>query len=163
MENKLDFEIYTRGAADKLILVDASDYYIRPSNVIVEIEFPNLSTVYSAYINPSLPNVLTTKKLAYDSVVSDFPDGLYKIRFSVSPNKESFICKNYIKLDRVKSIVAEMLQEDCLDVKKIDYLLDIDKFVQAAEATENTSPSKSVEFYKEILKKLNKLSCYGMR
>lgn len=162
MKNTLDFEIYTRGAEDKLILVDASDYFARPSNAIVEIKFPNYGQTYSAYVNPSTINVLTTKKLAYNSVIPEFPDGLYNIRFSVSPNEEVFICKNYMKLDKVKSKIAEMLQEDCLDIKKVDYLFDLDKFIQAAEATANTNPTKSVEFFTEILKKINKLECNGM-
>lgn len=159
MKHTLDFDIYTRGEETTLIIVDASDYFERPSNAIVEIKFPDLDTIYSAYINPNTVNVLTTKKLAYNSDSKIFPDGLYQIRYSISPNKEVFICKNYLKLDNVKTEIAKILQNDSLEVEKINYLYDVDKYIQVAESIANTNPERAIEYFREILKKLKKLDC----
>lgn len=160
MKHTLDFEIYTRGTEDTLIIIDTSEYFERPSNAIIEVEFPSLDEVFSAYFNPEKPNVLTTKQLGYSGSRINFPDGLYKLRYSVAPNAKVFKCKNYLKMDGLKNKLAEMIQSlNCPDKKDLDFIYDIDKYITAAEAVENTDECKALEFYNEANRLLNKKSC----
>lgn len=162
MKHEIDFEIYSRGVENSeysLIVVDFSEYYERPSNVILEVMFPDIDKTYTSYVNPSTVTAVTTKSLGYSGNKTSFPDGLYKLRLSVKPNATSFKCMNYLKLDKLRNRLAELLQEECIDDVKLDIIYDIDKYLVAATANANKNPKVAIELYKEALKKLNKLNC----
>lgn len=162
MKHVIDFDIYTRGVENTLIVIDTSDYFERPSNPIIEVTFPNSQQVYATYFTPKSLNVLNTKLLNYSEDVIDFPDGLYKIRMSVGPNEHVFSCKNYLKLDKLKKRFLALLPADCENLDKIDFIYDIDKMITAAVINENINPTKALEFYKETLKRISKLECNGL-
>lgn len=158
MEHNLDFEIYTRGNPEVLILIDTSEVYEFPGNQIVEIAFPNAEVVYRDYYNIDKPTVLTTKSLGYSPNRIDFPDGLYDIRISVAPNEEVFKCKKYLKVDRLTKELAQLL-EGCVSDKEISEYMEIDKYLTAAQIIADTNPSKSIDLFNLVNKKLNKFKC----
>lgn len=162
MRHEIDFDIFTRGNPKHLMIVDGSRYFERPSNLLIEVKFPNFKKYYTAPGTANSVTMLTTKFLGYCDDVVDFPDGLYEIRMSVAPNELVYYKENYLKADKLKSRMNELLQEECLDIKSVNYLYDIDKFLTAAEAVANTHPDKAVEYYREALKKLEKYECNGM-
>lgn len=162
MKHVMDFDVYTRGATNTLILIDTSDYFERPSNPIVEVTFPTTNQVFSTYYTPKSLNVLNTRLLNYSEDIIDFPDGLYRIRMSVAPNEHVYVCKNYLKLDKLRKRFFNLLPADCENLDKIDYIYDIDKMITAALVNENENPTKALEFYQETLKRINKLECNGL-
>lgn len=159
MEHELDFEIFTRGKANVLMVVDLSKYYKRPDNAIIEVKFPSLEEFYGGFFNISTINPFTTQSLGFSTEKIDFPDGLYKIRYSVAPNKEVFICKNYMKLDQINNKMAKLINKECPSKEDIDKLYEIDKLLTGAKYLENENPNKSIMFFQEAEKKINKLNC----
>lgn len=162
MKHVIDFDIYTRGATNTLIVIDTSDYFERPSNPIIEVTFPGVNDSFATYYTPKSLNVLNTKLLNYAESIIDFPDGLYNIRMSVGPNENIFACKNYLKLDKFRNRFKKLFPSDCEDLDKVDAIYNIDKLITAASINENINPDKAVEFYKEALKRITKLECNGM-
>ena len=158
MKHIIDFEIYTRGNPETLILLDTSELYEFPANQIVEVQFPNFESVYSDYYNVDKPTVLTTKSLGYTPERIQFPDGLYFIRVSVTPNDTVYKCKHYMKLDKAESLLASKL-EGCITDKEILELMELDKFITAAKLAADVDPQKSIDLFNLITKKLNKLNC----
>lgn len=161
MKHLLDFEIYTRGNPETLILIDTSEFYEYPSNAIVEVQFPNFETIYSDYYNPDKPTVLTTKSLAYSPNRIDFPDGLYFIRVSVAPNKKVFKCKNYLKLDQTMEDMKSLLG-DCMDDTQLKEIAKIDSMIVAAKLYADDEPEKSIDMFNLIRKNIKKLKCNGL-
>ena len=158
MEHNLDFEIYTKGNPEVLILIDTSEVFEYPSNQIVEITFPNSTIVHKDYYNIDKPTVLTTKSLGYSPNRIAFPDGLYDIRISVAPNKKVFKCKKYLKSDKITQTLSELL-EGCISDKEVLEYMEIDKYLTAAQIIANTNPSKSIDLFNLVTKKLDKLKC----
>ena len=158
MKHNLDFEIYTRGNPETLILLDTSEIYEFPANQIVEVQFPNFESVYTDYYNVDKPTVLTTKSLGYSPNRIEFPDGLYFIRISVSPNETVFACKNYMKVDKASKAIAEKLV-GCISDKEVLEIMELDKFLTAAKLAATTDPKKSIDLFNLVTKKLNKLNC----
>jgi hypothetical protein len=81
---------------------------------------------------------------------------------SVGPNEHVFLCKNYLKLDKLRKRFLDLLPADCENLDKIDFIYDIEKMITAALINENTNPTKALEFYKETLKRISKLECNGL-
>jgi hypothetical protein len=159
MKHEIDFEIYTRGVEETLVVVDLSEYYERPSNVILEVLFPDINKRYTSYINPNTVTGITTKSLGYSGNKIPFPDGLYNLRMSVRPNESTFKCMNYLKLDKTRARMAKLLEAECIDDVNLDIIYDVEKYLVAALANANKNPKVAIELHKEALKKLNKLNC----
>lgn len=160
MEHKLDFEVYSKGNPEVLILIDTSEVYTYPSNQLVEVSFPNTEDVFKDYYNVDKPTVLTTKSLGFSPNRIDFPDGLYRIRISVAPNAKVFKCKFYLKVDKaIKKLAA--LVEETTTKEEVLRLMEIDKLLVAAQITALEDEEKSIELYNLANKKLNSLNCYS--
>jgi hypothetical protein len=158
-KHEIDFDIYTRGAENTLIVVDASEYYERPSNVIIDASFPDINKTYTAYVNPNTVTALTTKSFGYSDTRIAFPDGLYGLRMSVKPNNLNFKCINYFKLDKITSDMAKLLEAECIEDVDLSIIYDVDKYLVAAKANANSNPKVAIELYKEALKRITKLTC----
>lgn len=162
MKHTLDFEIYTRGNAKTLILVDTSDYFEKPSNKMFEVKFPNFEKYYKALGNKEFTS-LNTKLLGYSSEIIEMPDGLYTIRMSVAPNQTVFKCKNYLKSDKLISKLNSILNKECLDLNELKIVSEVDVYLTTAQAIVDESPEKSVDYYQHALKLLNKtIECNGL-
>lgn len=159
MRHNLDFEVYSKGNPEVLILLDTSEVYTYPSNQIVEVTFPNTNEVFSDYYNVDKPTILTTKSLGYSPNRIDFPDGIYNIRISVAPNAEVFKCKKYLKVDKAIGKLKEGLKVASTK-EEISNLMELDKFLVAAQLLADEDPKKSLEFFEMVNKKLNTLKCY---
>lgn len=159
MEHNLDFEIYTRGNPELLILIDTSEVFEYPSNSIVEVTFPSSDKIYKDYYNVDKPTTLTTKSLGYSPNRIDFPDGLYSLRISVAPNKDVFKCKNYMKTDILSNKIADLLT-GCLSNTELLEYMELDKYLTSAKLLENKDAQKSIELYQLASNKLKKISCY---
>lgn len=156
--SELDFNIYEDGDSKTLIFIDKSDYCERPSNPIVEVKFPSLSQTYSYIITPLQLNVLTTKNLKYSDCKIDFSDGIYNIKYSISPNSEIQTCKNYLKTSLLECKIKKLLEKE-LTSETINDLYELDMYLIAAKYLVNVKKEQAMYLFELVTKKLNKLDC----
>lgn len=101
------------------------------------------------------------------------PDGIYVLRYSVSPNDVVFVEYNYLRvsklMNRYQRILCELDLSACEppgDVaKKIELLRQIKTYIEAAKAKVEIchEPKKGMELYtyaKKLLAKFDCRSCY---
>lgn len=97
------------------------------------------------------------------------PDGIYVIKYSVSPNE--YVYAEYNHLRRTKALIRynELLcdldlgacEPDAKKTKKLNELLRIKQYLDAAKAKVEIchEPAKGMELYNYALKLLNKMDC----
>lgn len=103
-----------------------------------------------------------------DSYV-DIPDGVYIIRYSVSPNESVYVEYNYLRVTQALNLYNKILCtldiancEPSIQVKnKLEELRMIKMYLDAAKAKVEycLEPQKGMIIYNYALKLLNKLNC----
>jgi len=103
------------------------------------------------------------------STYNCLPDGIYVIRYSVSPNDIIYVEYNHLRIVQAmklyKKHLCDLELETCsipADKKlKFDELMEIKGYIDAAKATVETchKPNKGMELYNYALKRLNALNC----
>lgn len=159
MKHTIDFEVYSNGKPKTLNIIDQSEYFELPDNMLIEVQFPSMGEVFSYPGKFSELNILNTKVIGYSPTIIDFPDGLYNIKLSVTPNAEVNLCQNHLKMDKLKCKLAELLQEECMCDDKVDLIFDIHKFIVCASANENTNPKKAVEYFQRASTLIKNIQC----
>lgn len=103
------------------------------------------------------------------SVYNCLPDGIYVIRYSVSPNDLIYVEYNFLRIVQAMKMyqkhLCDLELESCAPPKnksvKLDELREIKSYLDAAKATVETchKPTKGMELYNYALKRLKALDC----
>ena len=104
---------------------------------------------------------------------SDLPDGIYVIRYSVSPNDVVYVEYNHLRLASILNCYNKILCEldiagcdpDADKTKKLEVLGQVRMYLDAAKAKVEIchEPAKGMELYtyaQKLLSKFNCTSCY---
>jgi hypothetical protein len=97
------------------------------------------------------------------------PDGVYVLKYSVSPNDQVFVEYNHLRTcklrNRYEKILCELDLSDCEPdtdtTRKMDTLKKIDMYIKAAIAKVETchEPAKGMQLYTYAKKLLDKFTC----
>ena len=97
------------------------------------------------------------------------PDGIYVIRYSVSPNDLVYVEYNHLRIVQAMKLYSKHLcdlkLQACEPSKqqtaRLDELREIKSYLEAAKATVEDchKPTKGMELYNYALKRLNALNC----
>jgi hypothetical protein len=103
------------------------------------------------------------------TVFSDIPDGIYVIKYSVSPNDVVYVEYNHLRITKAlhcyQSIMCDIDIADCDPVSKIKKKLNdlalAKSYLEAAKAKVETchEPQKGMELYTYAMKLLAKFEC----
>ena len=161
-KHQLDFNIIDDVINDKeiMLFLDKSDYMENPSLPVLEVKFPNFNDYYKVPIIPNQINKLTTSALRFTDERADFPDGVYVVRYSVSPHDRTAVCKNYLRTVTLNCNIKEHLEGTSLDEKeKINLLYEIDKYLFAAKGQVEKHPNQANELFRYALKLFKQIDC----
>ena len=164
-----------------LRVVDMSDYNenipvkcqlleITPPGFVHPVQFG------SEVIEPGFTLNLTTcnlqlQKYDCDTNRLELPDGIYVVKYSVSPNESVYCEYNYMKVSSLMTKYRCVLCSIPLDgsepnedtKEKLDLLSEINMYIQAAKvkAEDCGEPNKAMELYNYAKKLLGKFNCGG--
>jgi len=172
----LSLEVLTVANCEILSIRDTSQY-----STLLPVDCPELLITVPGFNSPALIEVtqgfdlnLVACTLGVQSTDcgitnAPLPDGIYIIRYSVSPNSEVFVEYNHLRTVSIMTLYYEVIcglnlancepfseKQDLIN--KINYIrLLIDAAI--AEVEYCTSPNKGMEMYNYALKRLNKILC----
>lgn len=158
---KLDFNILETQNPKTLVFVDESDYSdISPIFPMLQVRFPDMEKSYKALIRTEKVNSIYTTTLGFSSAVSNFPDGVYDLKYSIEPHNISYVCKKYMKVDNaystLKDIVCGITDKDD---KYFSKLGEIHLLLLSAQLEVNCDSCQANEYLKTANKMISKLSC----
>ena len=155
-QNILNGIIYEDNNREKIIFVDDSSYIDFPDNPRLDIKMPNSETCYSVPYKPHSISVISTETLG-----NVFPDGIYNIRQSCSPNEEVYRDFLYVKLDKINSELSTLHNSITeYDKDKIDMFYKADVLKEGIKAeVKSGNLTQAVEKYNLLLKILKKKTC----
>jgi len=100
---------------------------------------------------------------------NNLPDGIYIIKYSVSPNETVYVEYNHLRISkalrRYNNLLCELELSDCeppKDIKdKLNYLTLIKRYIDAAKAKVEYchEPEKGITLFNYAVKLLDKLDC----
>lgn len=112
---------------------------------------------------------LSIQKINCGKDYNDLPDGVYAIKYSVSPNDIVYVEYNHLRitkaLNKLQKIYCSLDLENCESTpekkKKISDARLINDFLMAAKANVETcrQASKGLELYKEAMRMIDKINC----
>lgn len=112
---------------------------------------------------------LGIQKDACGRVFNNLPDGIYILKYSVSPNDVVYVEYNHLRiswaLTQVRAILCDIDVSGCkpdqIVQKKLDQLREIQDMLMAAKAKVETcgEPKKGMDIYNYAVKLLNKIEC----
>lgn len=176
MEHSLGITVIETNNPQVLHLIDESIYnedvpYVCPR---IHITVPGFQTSSETVPTQNFNLVLTACNLEIqttrcDSQFFEIPDGVYAIRYSVSPNEYVFTEINHLRLTKTNNRIAKIYcslepwyadlpkkQED-----KLKKLNEVENLLKAAVASIEVCKDfkKGTELYNYALKKLDKIDC----
>ena len=125
-------------------------------------------------ISPGFIENLTACKLELQTALcgtefNDIPDGIYVIKYSVSPNDIVYVEYNHLRITKAltcyQAIMCDVDIAACSPTseikKKLDSLALIKSYLEAAKAKVETchEPQKGMELYSYAMKLLGKFEC----
>lgn len=155
-QNILNGVIYENQDREKIIFVDDSIYINFPDNPKLDIKLPNSESIYSVPYKPNSISIISTETLG-----STFPDGIYNIRQSCSPNEEVYRDFLYVKLDKINCELNNLHTSITeYDKNKIDMFYKADVLKEGIKAeVKSGNLIQAVEKYNLLLKILKKKTC----
>ena len=100
---------------------------------------------------------------------SALPDGIYVIKYSVSPNEQVYVEYNHLRLSKIlndyNNALCNLDLQDCApDVetaKKLEVLREVKMYLDAAKAKVETchEPKKGMDLYTYAKKQLSRFNC----
>jgi len=148
----------------------------------VPVECPKLQITppgfYQSYEVPNLTENFTENITACDmglqiyncgQIIQDLPDGIYVVRYSVSPNEYVYVEYNHLRITNALNLINQILC--CMDLAacepqkpikdKVRELQLLQTQLQAAkvEVEYCHHPTKGMDMYNYVYKKLKKLAC----
>jgi hypothetical protein len=159
-----------------LYLVDTSIYAenIPVDCPTLQIQAPGFTDIVTIEVQPGFNNYWTACDLELqltncENLASDLPDGIYVIRYSVSPNETMYVEYNHLRIAKLLKMIHNLLC--CLDVpdcepqgeiaKKIKEISELRVMLMAAVANAEYchKPTKAMAIYNYVMKEVKKLSC----
>jgi len=175
----LSLEVLDTMNACQLLVMDTSIY--NPDSAVecqlLQITLPGFSQAVNfddAEIEPGFNKIFTACDLEIQTTgcgtnFSDLPDGIYILRWSVSPNSVVYVEYNHLRmtnaLTRYQTLLCELDVNACApDVetkKQLDQLTQIRQFLDAAKAKVEIchEPAKGMELFTYAIKLLDKYQC----
>lgn len=142
---------------------------------LLQITVPGFNT--SKFVNNVEPNFslnlsacdLKIQTINCGTIFNDLPDGIYIIKWSISPNEYVFVEYNSLRitkaLNRIKNIYCDLDMGACNSVeiinKKLQKLRDIQDMLLAAKAKVEICRSSKIglEIYNYAMSELTKMTC----
>ena len=131
------------------------------SSVVIPVEYNFLKNITACDL------MLQTNNCGTQYV--DIPDGIYVIKYSVSPNEYVYVEYNHLRitkaLNKYQKLLCQLDVADCdppAEVKeKLNKLRMIKMYLEAAKAKVEVchEPEKGMRIYNYALKLLNKMNC----
>jgi hypothetical protein len=135
-------------------------------NYSVEMGEPDLASGFSLNLTACNLEVQTS---GCGTTYNSLPDGVYVIKYSVSPNDQVYVEYNHLRTTslrvRYNKILCDLDLSDCkpntVTTKKMNKLKTIDMYIQAAIAKVETchDPKKGMQLYTYAKKLLAKFDC----
>jgi hypothetical protein len=158
-------------------VVDASIYSdVAPVECLkIDITPPGFSTSYEVTdLEPGFLKNISACELGLQTTncgntYNDFPDGVYVVRYSVSPNDTVYVEYNHLRVTAALNKINDLLC--CLDVQgcdpqgplkeKLKEVQLLQTMLKAAKATVEYchKPSRGMDIYNYVYGRLKKLSC----
>lgn len=175
MNHKLSLEVPDTLNKCVLRVVDMSVYNTDISTKCGQLEITAPGFTMSQFIDNIYPNFsvnLTACDLKIQKVNcgTDFnclPDGLYVIKWSVSPNTIVYVEYNHLRitnaLNKIQQIYCEI--DLCISTpqskSKLNKLTEVEQYLKAAKAKVEycREAKKGMDLYKEAMKMLDKINC----
>ena len=157
----IDSSIYASGVPVECLTLD-----ITPPGFFQAYQYLNLSPLFSVNLTACDIGLQT---YACDTIKNTFSDGVYIIRYSVSPNDKVFVEYNHLRITAALKKFEALLC--CLDLKGCAPTSDLTKelnevqllmtFLKAAKANVEYChhPGKGMELYNYVISRLSKISC----
>lgn len=159
-----------------LLLMDTSIYggILAASNPLLEITPPGFSHAVPISVSTGFSVVLTTCDLELQTEncgteAQNLPDGIYVIKYSVSPNDVVYVEYNHFKMSKLLTRYEKLLCEldlgpctqDRETKKKTDLLAEIRLYLSAAKVKAEIchEPEKAMSLYTYAKTLLEKLEC----
>ena len=157
---KIDFNVLETQNPKTLVFVDESDYGdSSPIFPTLQVRFPDMQRVYKVMIRKEKVNTIYTTTLGFSTAVSDFPDGVYELKYSIEPHNTLYVCKKIIKVDvaytELKKISCSIT---CKDDKYFSKLGEIHLLLLSSqlEVECNTDEAnKKLQLAKKLIKKIS--------
>ena len=176
MNHELSLEVIDTLNQSILRLVDTSIYN---SNLDItcsrlDILVPGFTNAVSIDVDPLFNSVITAcdlnlQRTDCDSKHDYLPDGVYAIRYSVSPNDKVYVEYNHLRtaciMNKYKSVFCSL--DLCGNVPekethdKLKLLMEIKSYIEAAKIKVEIchEPQKGMELYNYANKLLSKFAC----
>tara|TARA_R110000822_G_scaffold57838_1_gene145026 strand:+ start:162 stop:725 length:564 start_codon:yes stop_codon:yes gene_type:complete len=175
---KLDIIVVPTYNTLNLAIMDASVYPDDPpivSNATIDIDVPGFGLVSLPFVVGEL-NIFTSSNLGISAigVTEPLPDGIYHLKYSITPNTVNYVDKTIIRVDKLQEKFDEAFMK--LDMMECDRaiatqskveLTSIYFFIQGAiAAANNCAEVQSNKLYVQADRMLNNFirnncGCYG--
>lgn len=165
----LNISILETYNAAEISILDTSQYPLSytPQNPYIEITPPGYFKQIQVFTPRSI-NVYNSVTLNMSDDPGTLPDGIYKIRYSITPNYQTFVEKSYYKIDQLKEAfdraflsMGDILCDSHASEKTRLYLNEAEFYIQAAVAAANSCNDKlAQELYEKAKKMIDKIHCY---
>lgn len=162
-----------------LVIADTSIYnsQIQATCQLLQVTLPGFNTPVQFAedkIQPGFSVVLTACDLQIQNAgcgtsYNDLPDGIYIIKYSVSPNEIVYVEYNHLRvtdaLNKIQSVYCGLDLGTCDPPEKKKEILEkirlIQQYIKSAKALVEYchQPSKGMDQYNYAMKMLNKLTC----
>lgn len=151
MRSELSLEINPTVDCNKLRIQDTSVY-----NPDIEVECPQLLVTIPGFIDPIHITTVTThnfnvaltaynlKLQALETPLTDIPDGVYRIHYSINPNESLFVEYNHLRDCQIRKKYFDK-------VCALD-LLGCDNELEKKQKKENYKKLQEVDFYLKAAK-----------
>lgn len=177
--HRLSLEILDTSNEHTLTIIDSSSYIAGilptcPELLVTPPGFQYSASIDDAELTPGFNITLTACKLEIqtkkcDAVHEAIPDGIYAIRYSVSPNEYVKVEYNHLRLTQIynrwQKALCDLDLSDCLPEKnkkdKYTRLQEVDMYLKAAKAKVElcNDSKKGMSLYEYAIKLLDKIDC----
>jgi hypothetical protein len=157
--HNLQFSVLDSDNSSLIVINDESSYMQPPQLPTLYVRFPGFTEWCSLFITPSKVNNISTKQLKYEA--AEFPDGVYEIKYTISPSDKYSITHYYVRDVKFKKEFLSYLEKIGENQHlSIDNAWEIELYLQASKAAAiNNKLTQAVTFFKEAQNKLSKLTC----
>lgn len=160
-----------------LHIIDTSSYmqYVTPECPTLQIQVPGFTDIVTIEVQPGFNLSLTACDLEIqlhncDNLRNSLPDGVYVIRYSLSPNEDFYVEYNHLRTVNLEKRIYDLLC--CLDLSacvpmgeekaKLDSIHTLTVMLKAAKANVEFChfPTKGINMYNFVNKEIKKLACH---
>lgn len=151
----LDFKIENDLNPNRLIFKDLSEYSDTPVSPTLHIKFPDFKKEYTTPIEFGTYNILNTERLGYTDCVTEFPDGVYELRFEINGGNCVIKKKVYVINQLLSKLEIALRNFDYSNKDLLEKYDKINLFLHGSQAVVCLNENQADGLYKqanEILK-----------